>query len=151
MNISLKNAPLICGIAASVVSSNIATSSQDILIGNISSNKVISNDCETIFSNIKAKTDVDIIKSQRFPESDIEQWTSKHEKRFSELLILIHSRSANKLERAEYKRLRSVRSELRSSRTSDEILADIKRNQLVDSVIASLEQYVEFIGKSKKR
>lgn len=139
------------GVVASAVSSSIAVAtSAGTTSYNVSEIDLL-NETSPIFSNSTTEESRKITtKGEYYPEDHIEKWTTKHEKRFDRLLLLFHSHKATPEERAEFKRLRAARNNLKSPRSAEEVVAEIKRSELLDSALKSLEQYATLIEPNKK-
>lgn len=151
MNSSTKTTFTKYGVAASVVSTSIAVAASTGVAAYTTPVAELSDDNTPVFSNSATnKSGRFIIKEEYYPENNIEKWTSKNEKQFSRLLVLTHTHKATLEQRLEFKRLRSIRSKLRSSRSAEEIITEIKRAELLDSALKSLEQYATLAEQNKK-
>lgn len=103
-----------------------------------------------IFSNSKNYIETKSVEQKIYPEAYIEKWTSKHEKRFDELLILVHTGRATDTEREEMSMLRTVRRKLKYQRTADEIMSQMKKEAAQRKLKQALMEYVEVVGENKE-
>lgn len=111
---------------------------------------VETSDINYIFSNIKNNVSSGIIEQEIPSENFIEEWTSKNEKRFDELVTLIHTGKATSEDRAEMSLLRKIRRQKKSQRTAEEMIAQIEKENARVNLKQALLKYVEIIGENKK-
>lgn len=151
MNSSTKTTFSKYGNIATVVSTSIAFATYTGVVASTTPMAVSADDNTPVFSNSATNKSGNItIKEEYHSENNIEKWTSKHERQFSRLLVLTHTHKATKEERLEFKRLRAIRDKLRSFRSAEEIMAEIKRTELLDSALKALEQYATLTEPNKE-
>ena len=102
------------------------------------------------FSNTRDSVSSEIIEQEILSENFIEDWTSKNEKRFDELVVLIHTGQATSEDRAKMSLLRKIRRQKKSRRTAEEMIAQIERENAREKLKQALLEYVEIFGANKK-
>jgi len=139
MRVQLRNSPAAVGrvALAALLATGTSAAVEQVSIGQVSS-----TDCSSIDPSFRgAISPLNISETPRSVNIYMDSWDKRDARRFKELAVKQAVNSLNSDELNEFLMLQSARRMHESPLTGDEILADFKRSQMLDDLIAFFEKH----------